>query len=110
MKAYIFPGQGAQFPGMGLDLYERFPEAQKRFEQANDILGFLITDVMFEGTPLHMALVGDGYLASVTRDAYTGNLNLDTNPTWLPFRIHNLLAEFDFPQYDPAAAAARTSN
>ena len=51
MKAYIFPGQGAQFPGMGLDLYERFPEAQKRFEEANDILGFLITDVMFEGTP-----------------------------------------------------------
>ena len=51
MKAYIFPGQGAQFPGMGLDLYERFPQAQERFEQANDILGFLITDVMFEGTP-----------------------------------------------------------
>lgn len=51
MKAYIFPGQGAQFPGMGLDLYERFPEAQQRFEQANDILGFLITDVMFEGSP-----------------------------------------------------------
>jgi len=66
--------------------------------------------VMFEGTPLHMALVGDGHLASVTRDAYTGNLNLDTNPTWLPFRIHNLLAEFDFPQFDPTAAAARTSN
>jgi len=51
MKAYIFPGQGAQFPGMGLDLYEKFPEAQQRFEQANDILGFLITDVMFEGSP-----------------------------------------------------------
>jgi len=51
MKAYIFPGQGAQFSGMGLDLYEGFPQAQERFEQANDILGFLITDVMFEGTP-----------------------------------------------------------
>lgn len=51
MKAYIFPGQGAQFPGMGLDLYERFPQAQQRFEEANDILGFLITDVMFEGSP-----------------------------------------------------------
>ena len=63
--------------------------------------------VMFEGTPLHMALVGDGFLASITRDAYTGNLNLDTNPTWLPFRIHNLFAEFDFPQYDHAAAVER---
>ena len=51
MKAYIFPGQGAQYPGMGLDLYERFPEAQNRFEEANDILGFLITDIMFEGSP-----------------------------------------------------------
>jgi len=50
MKAYIFPGQGAQFPGMGLDLYEKFPLAQEYFEKANDILGFSITDVMFEGT------------------------------------------------------------
>ncbi|NND16822.1 MAG: ACP S-malonyltransferase [Eudoraea sp.] len=51
MNAYIFPGQGAQFPGMGLDLYERYDLAQQRFEEANDILGFPITDVMFEGTP-----------------------------------------------------------
>ncbi len=51
MKAYIFPGQGAQFVGMGLDLYEKYPLAQELFEQANDILGFHITDVMFEGTP-----------------------------------------------------------
>ncbi len=50
MKAYIFPGQGAQFSGMGLDLYESNPMAQELFEQANDILGFSITDVMFEGT------------------------------------------------------------
>ena len=50
MKAYIFPGQGAQFTGMGLDLYEKYPLAQKLFEQANDILGFSITDIMFEGT------------------------------------------------------------
>ncbi len=51
MKAYIFPGQGAQFVGMGLELYETYPLAQELFEQANDILDFSITDVMFEGTP-----------------------------------------------------------
>ncbi|MFD0993474.1 ACP S-malonyltransferase [Tenacibaculum geojense] len=50
MKAYIFPGQGAQFSGMGLDLYEKSPLAQELFEKANDILGFSITDIMFEGT------------------------------------------------------------
>jgi [acyl-carrier-protein] S-malonyltransferase len=50
MKAYIFPGQGAQFTGMGLDLYEKSPLAQEYFEKANDILGFSITDIMFEGT------------------------------------------------------------
>lgn len=50
MKAYIFPGQGAQFSGMGLDLYESNPLAQELFEKANDILGFSITDIMFEGT------------------------------------------------------------
>ena len=50
MKAYIFPGQGAQFTGMGLDLYENSPLAQELFNKANEILGFSITDVMFEGT------------------------------------------------------------
>ncbi len=50
MKAYIFPGQGAQFTGMGLNLYEKYPLAQELFEQANKILGFHITDIMFEGT------------------------------------------------------------
>jgi len=49
MKAYIFPGQGAQFPGMGLDLYENSDLAQDLFEKANKILGFSITDIMFEG-------------------------------------------------------------
>jgi [acyl-carrier-protein] S-malonyltransferase len=50
MKAYIFPGQGAQFSGMGLPLFESSPLAQDLFNQANDILGFSITDVMFEGS------------------------------------------------------------
>jgi [acyl-carrier-protein] S-malonyltransferase len=50
MNAYVFPGQGAQFSGMGLDLYESSPLAQELFEKANDILGFSITDIMFEGS------------------------------------------------------------
>ena len=50
MKAYIFPGQGAQFEGMGKDLYEKYDWAKKRFEQANEILGFDIAKIMFEGT------------------------------------------------------------
>ena len=50
MKAYVFPGQGAQFTGMGKDLYENSPQAKELFEKANDILGFRITDIMFEGT------------------------------------------------------------
>ena len=60
--------------------------------------------VMFEGVPLHMDLVGENFFVSMTRDAYTGSLNLDTNPTFFPNRIHNLIAEMDFPQYDPAVA------
>lgn len=50
MKAFVFPGQGAQFTGMGKDLYEKSPLAKDLFEQANSILGFLITDLMFAGT------------------------------------------------------------
>jgi [acyl-carrier-protein] S-malonyltransferase len=50
MKAYIFPGQGAQFPGMGKDLYEHSERAKELFERANAILGFRITDIMFDGT------------------------------------------------------------
>src|SRR5690554_2237354 len=50
MKAYVFPGQGAQFIGMGKDLYDHSPIAKELFEQANDILGFRITDIMFNGT------------------------------------------------------------
>lgn len=50
MKAYVYPGQGAQFPGMGKELYENNSQARELFDQANDILGFRITDVMFNGT------------------------------------------------------------
>ena len=50
MKAFVFPGQGAQFTGMGKDLYDNYPLAKELFEKANDILGFRITDIMFNGT------------------------------------------------------------
>ena len=50
MKAFVFPGQGAQFVGMGKDLYEQSPVAKEYFEKANEILGFRITDLMFNGT------------------------------------------------------------
>ena len=50
MKAYVFPGQGAQFVGMGKDLYDNSPMAQELFEKANQLLGFRITDLMFNGT------------------------------------------------------------
>ena len=50
MKAFVFPGQGAQFVGMGKDLYDNVPMAKELFDKANDILGFSITDIMFAGT------------------------------------------------------------
>ncbi len=51
MKAFVFPGQGAQFPGMGKDIYEQSELAKTLFHEANDIIGFSISDTMFEGTP-----------------------------------------------------------
>ena len=49
-KAYVFPGQGAQFVEMGKDLYDNSPKAKELFERANEILGYRITDIMFSGT------------------------------------------------------------
>ncbi len=78
MKAYIFPGQGAQFTGMGKDLYDASPKAKALFEQANDILGFRITDTMFTGTADELkqtnvtqpAIFIHSVIAALTSDAF----------------------------------------
>ena len=55
--------------------------------------------VMFDGMSLHMAALGENLFVSLTRDIYTGSLNMDSNYNGFPNRLHNLVAEFDFPQY-----------
>ena len=50
MRAYVFPGQGAQFPGMGKDLYTSYPAAKELFDLADQVLGFSLSSIMFEGT------------------------------------------------------------
>ena len=73
MKAYIFPGQGAQFPGMGKDLFENSKTAYDLFNIANEILGFSISDIMFDGS------AEDLKQTSVTPVSYT-HLTLPTTP------------------------------
>ena len=87
MKAYIFPGQGAQFTGMGLDLYQNSARAKELFDKANQTLGFEITKIMFEGTPeqlkqtkvtqpaifLHSAITAEAMGASFAPDMVAGH-------------------------------------
>lgn len=55
--------------------------------------------VMFDGMSLHIASLSENFFVSLTRDMYTGSLNMDSNLSMFPNRLHNLVAEFDFPQY-----------
>ena len=81
MKAYIFPGQASQFVGMGKDLYEEYPEARLLMEQANEILGFRITDIMFDGSEedLKQTEVTQPsiFLYSLAKAAVAGNFEPD---------------------------------
>ncbi|MEM6644476.1 MAG: ACP S-malonyltransferase [Bacteroidota bacterium] len=86
-KAYIFPGQGAQHPGMGKDLFERFEKAKNLFEQANDILGFDIKRIMFEGTPEELK---------------------QTNVTQPAVFIHSVIAALTAEDFDPQMVAGHS--
>ena len=74
-KAFVFPGQGAQFVGMGKDLYENSPEAKELFEKANEILGFRITDLMFNGTDEDLKPVSYTHLDVYKRQVAPGPLS-----------------------------------
>lgn len=87
MKAYIFPGQGAQFTGMGKDLYDNHPRAKSLFEQANDILGFRITDIMFTGTADELK---------------------QTNVTQPAIFIHSVVAALTHDGFDPQMVAGHS--
>ncbi len=80
MMAYVFPGQASQFPGMGKDLFESSSEAQKLFQQADDILGFSISDVMFNGTEEDLKKTEVTQPAVFLHSVITALIKSDTQP------------------------------
>lgn len=79
-KAFVYPGQGAQFVGMGKELYESSALARERFEQANDILGFRITDIMFAGTPEDLKQTKVTQPAIFLHSVISSEILKDSNP------------------------------
>ena len=75
-RAYVFPGQGAQFSGMGKDLYQSSDKAREMMEKANDILGFRLTDVMFEGSDEQLRAT------NVTQSAWPCAVPIFLSPIW----------------------------
>ncbi len=86
-KAYIFPGQGTQFAGMGKDLYDSKPGAKELFEKANEILGFRITDLMFEGTDEDLK---------------------QTNVTQPAIFLHSVILASSLPDFEPSMVAGHS--